>query len=93
MCIRTAQMERRMMEQQATSPTIKRPQPVPSLEGWHDIRRWAEAEGRHQKTIHKWCRMGLRHSKIGACTLVHEQDMAAFKASRARGGNLKRGAS
>jgi hypothetical protein len=59
-----------------------------SLEGWHPLEDVAKRRGRSTKTIRRWCDRGLRHSKIGATVVIHEDDEVAFLEANARGGNI-----
>ena len=59
-----------------------------SLGGWRPIAEVAERHERSIKTVQRWMERGLRHVKIGATILIHEEDENAFFESNARGGNI-----
>jgi len=59
-----------------------------SLGGWHPIEDVAKRHDRSVKTVRRWTQQGLRHSKIGATVIIHEDDEVAFLEAHARGGNI-----
>lgn len=55
--------------------------------GWREIGEQAERYDRSRRTFKNWCNRGLRHAKIGAITMIHDDDLDEWFSRHARGGN------